>query len=111
MQTIKVMKLTSGDTIVANVRPHKKEEYIIIEDPVQFIMSYSDNIGRLVASSWLQTEETIFEIEKSNVVASANPNSMLLEYYSHSLEEIQQQNDYDESLEELLIEYGSETIH
>lgn len=111
MQSIKVMKLTSGDTIVANVRPHKREEYVIIEDPVQFTMSYDNNISRLIASSWLQTDETRFEIEKNNIVATAKPNNLLLEYYTQSLEDMNNIEDYEESLEEMFLDIDDATIH
>ena len=110
MQQIKVLKLTSGDTIVANVLPHNKEGFVVIEDPVQFTLSPLNNINRLIATPWLQTDETRFEIEKVNIVASAKPNNLLLEYYTQSLEEIQQLDEFEESVEEMFLDYG-DTIH
>lgn len=105
------MKLTSGDTIVANVRPHNKEEYLVIEDPVQFTISHDNNVTRLIASSWLQTDETYFEIEKNNIVAAAKPNNVLLEYYNQSLEDMQNIEDDDESFEEIFLDVDDVTIH
>lgn len=87
---IRVIKLTSGDTIVAKLTK-TNDTYVQIDDPVQFTMMYRGNgEGSLVAQQWLETDETSFSIHKMQIVADATPNDMLKDYYFSSLEEIYQ---------------------
>jgi len=87
---IRVIKLTSGDTIVAKLTK-TNDTYVQIDDPVQFTMMYKGNgEGSLVAQQWLETDETSFSIHKMQIVADATPNDMLKDYYFSSLEEIYQ---------------------
>lgn len=105
--SIKVIKLTSGDTIVAALTHIKNASYVRIDNPVQFTMIYKGNSeGNLVASQWLETDETTFSIERSQIVASADPNDMLRNYYFSSLEEINTEIEND-----ILLEVESGTLH
>ena len=87
--SIKVIKLTSGDTIVASLTQNEKTSQVQIDNPVQFTMMYrGGGEGSLVAQQWLETDETSFTVHKMQIVAAAEPNDMLKDYYFSSLEEI-----------------------
>ena len=90
---IRVIKLTSGDTIVAKLTKFDdRRPFVQIDDPVQFTMMYQGNgNGSLVAQQWLETDETSFSIHKMQIVADATQNDMLKDYYFSSLEEIYQE--------------------
>ena len=106
---IKVLKLTSGDTIVAKLTKFNDQRpFVQIDDPVQFTMMYrGGSEGSLVAQQWIETNETCFTIDKIQIVAEAEPNDMLKDYYLSSLEEINEI--FDE--EDLLINYYSDILH
>ena len=105
---IRVIKLTSGDTIVAKLSKFSdKSQYVQVDDPVQFTMMYKgEGEGSLVAQQWLETDETSFSIHKMQIVAEAEPNDMLKDYYFSSLEEI-----YEEVEDSILTEFESKTCH
>lgn len=105
---IKVIKLTSGDTIVAKLTKNsERDQYVQIDDPVQFTMMYrGGGEGSLVAQQWLETDETSFSIHSMQIVAAAEPNDMLKDYYFSSLEEI-----YEGAEEDLLSNFEGGLIH
>lgn len=105
---IRVIKLTSGDTIVAKLTKFNDQRpFVQVDDPVQFTMMYRGNgEGSLVAQQWLETDETSFSIHKMQIVADATPNDMLKDYYFSSLEEINQ--NYEENF---LDDFESEILH
>lgn len=105
---IRVIKLTSGDTIVAKLTKFNDQRpFVQVDDPVQFTMMYQGGSqGSLVAQQWLETDETSFSIHKMQIVADAEPNDMLKDYYFSSLEEINQ--NYEENF---LDDFESEILH
>ena len=106
-QGLKVLKLTSGDTIVGECSTKRQSSVVKVDYPVQFTMMYQGNgNGSLVAQQWLETDETSFSIHKMQIVADAEPNDMLKDYYFSSLEEINQ--DYEENF---LDDFESEVLH
>ena len=108
-QGIKVLKLTSGDTIVGDCSAKKSSSMIQIDNPVQFTMMYrGTGEGTLVAQQWLETDEKSFTIHKMQIVAEAEPNDMLKDYYYSSLEDI---NSEYETEEDLLVDWDNIQIH
>ena len=108
---IKVIKLTSGDTVVAKLTKLSNQgPYVQLDDPVQFTMMYrGGGEGSLVAQQWLETDETSFKVPRHHLVAVADPNDMLKEYYYSSLEEITAEPEDD--IVSALINYDGETFH
>jgi len=107
---IRVIKLTSGDTIVAKLTRNDASPYVQIQDPIQFTLVHkSDNEGNLVASAWLETEETSFSLHKMQIVADAEPNQMLKSYYTYSLEEVH--HELSDIEEEFFNDFEINTIH
>ncbi len=108
-QGIKVLKLTSGDTIVGDCSAKKSSSMIQIDSQMSVVMMYQGGgQGSLVAQQWLETDETSFSIHKMQIVAEAEPNDMLKEYYYSSLEDI---NSEYETEEDLLVDWDNIQIH
>lgn len=113
-QGLKVLKLTSGDTIVGECSTKRASTIVQVNHPVQFNMMYRGNgEGTLVAQQWLETDEKSFSIHKMQIVAVAEPNEMLKEYYKNSLEDLSQIYEEEfESLDELIdFDEAKQTIH
>ena len=86
---LKVLKLTSGETIVGKIYIKKDTPFIKVEDPVQFTMMWGGRqSGTLVASKWVESDETAFNIAMHNIIATANPNEMLRDYYANASDDI-----------------------
>ena len=113
-QGLKVLKLTSGDTIVGNCTTKKSSTAVQVNDPVQFTMMYRGRgEGTLVAQQWLETDETSFTIHKMQIVAIAEPNDMLKDYYKNSLEDLSviYEEDYADIEELINFSLDKQTIH
>lgn len=112
---IKVMKLTSGDTIVAHCETRKSSSFVKITDPVQFTMIYNGGgAGTMVAQQWLETDDKEFTIHKMQLVAVAEPNAVLKEYYKDSLKDINElplDQELDEIEEYINFDTIKQTIH
>lgn len=108
---IKVIKLSSGDTVVADLTFLQNEgPFVRLDNPVQFTMMYGGRSdGTLVAQQWLETEETSFKIPRHHLVAVAEPNEMLKDYYYSSLEEITAES--EEDILSALINFDGTTYH
>ena len=69
--------------------------------------------GTLVAQQWLETDEKSFTIHKMQIVAVAEPNAMLKDYYRNSLEDLSilHEEEFDD-LEDLIeLDMYNQTIH
>lgn len=113
-QGLKVLKLTSGDTIVGDCSTKKSSSVVQVNDPVLFTMMYKGSgEGTLVAQQWLETDEKSFTIHKMQIVAVAEPNAMLRDYYRNSLEDLSvlHEEEFDD-LEDLIeFDIDKQTIH
>ena len=113
-QGLKVLKLTSGDTIVGKCSTKKSSPSVQINEPVQFQMMYrGGSEGTLVAQQWLETDEKIFHVHKMQIVAVAEPNEMLREYYENSLKDlsVMYEEDFDDIEELIDLNVDKLTIH
>ena len=114
-QGLKVLKLTSGDTIVGDCKTKKSSSIVQVDEPVQFTMIYKGlGEGTLVAQQWLETDEKSFSIHKMQIVAVAEPNDMLKEYYKNSLKDLSVIYEEEYSDIEELIDFDinqNKTIH
>lgn len=94
MNDIRVIKLVSGETIVAKTA--FTPSFIQILEPIQFTVVSNEGRGRLVASEWMMSEQTTFKLRKDHIVAMAEPTEMLLEYYQNSVHHLNSDDDEDE---------------
>lgn len=98
-QNIRVIKLSSGDTLVADFKMVKDHNppYVVLTNPVAFeIVPNRDGVGTMFAQKWLQTDDKVFTIPFMHIVTTAQPNEMILDYYAESLTEIEEADAYEE---------------
>ena len=116
MEDIKVLKLVSGETIVALTT--RGDSYIKVDNPIEFrIVASRGGYGSMIASEWLQTEQTSFKIKGDHIVAMAPPTKMLLEYYFNTINEINEPDETEQeyiermTIESFIANTGTVTIH
>lgn len=115
MEDIKVLKLVSGETIVALTT--RDTGFIKIENPIQFTVVSRGGYGSMVASEWMQTDQTSFKLRNDHIVALAEPTDLLLEYYfntiNHMNEPEETEDEYIERMaaEAFIANTGMVTIH
>jgi len=100
MDDIKVLKLVSGETIVALTT--RGESFIKVENPIEFTVVTRDGYGSMVASQWLQTDQKSFKLRGDHIVAMAQPTEMLLEYYFNTINELNEPEESEEESIELM---------
>lgn len=116
MEDIKVLKLVSGETIVALTTAG--DSFIQVKEPIQFTVVSRGGYGSMVASEWLQTEQSSFKLRKDHIVAMAQPTELLLEYYFNTInamnEPEQPEEPEDEYIQRFIMNQGGNspsTIH
>ena len=105
-ENLRVMKLVSGDTIVASLdMKNSSIDSVRIHNPIQFTMMYSgESEGTMVAQSWLETDETMFNLNVDHIVAAALPAQTLKDYYIKNLKSIQEMIQENVSVEDYIEE-------
>ena len=83
-----ILKLVSGETIIADVNTSTKENHINVTDPLVLRTGIDDD-NRMVMSmyKWMETAQTTFTIEKSHVILRAAPSEPIIDYYNEVLED------------------------
>lgn len=112
MNNIKVLKLVSGETIVADIESN--DTSIIISKPIQFtLVPKGSGAGTLMASEWIQTEEEVFTLRCDHVVAIASPTESLRGFYLKSVNEFVSDKTQQKILENLIqeLDIKSTMIH
>lgn len=103
MEDVRVLKLVSGETIVASTKP--TETFVKVVDPIQFTVVSRGGYGTMMASEWLQTNQNSFKIKRDHIVAMAYPTEMMLDYYFNSVNEIANQENEEETSEEFVNQF------
>lgn len=115
MEDIKVLKLVSGETIVALTT--RGDSFVKVENPIEFRVVSRGGYGSMVASEWLQTEQTSFKLRGDHIVAMAQPTEMLLEYYFNTINQLNEPEETEEeyiermAAEAFIANTGMVTIH
>lgn len=82
---LRIMKLVSGETIVAVLEDVTENDYIVI-NPMQMEMTVNSyNRPAIIAQEWVVSQTNIFKISKSHVIVSSVPSEMMQGYYASSL--------------------------
>jgi hypothetical protein len=107
-----ILKLVSGESIIADVTTSSKQNYINVTDPL-ILRTGIDDDNRMVISmyKWVETAQTTFTIENSHIILRAAPTESIIDYYNEVLED---DKDFfeDEEFEELSFEKNySSSVH
>lgn len=82
---LRIMKLVSGETIVAVLEDVTENDYIVV-NPMQMEMTVNSyNQPAMIAQEWVVSQTNIFKISKSHVIVSSVPSEMMQGYYASSL--------------------------
>lgn len=112
MDILKILKLVSGETIVAFIK--ESEEGITINKPIQFtLVPRGQGAGTLMASEWIQSDEEVFTLKHDHIVAKANPTDTLKSFYLKSINEFVSDKSNQRVLDNLIqdFEIKSSSIH
>ena len=108
-----VLKLTSGETIIADV-VSKGSADVIVSNPM-LVRNGINEENKLVVTllKWIETEQPSVTIGQQHVITTAHPSRFLLSYYNEVLD-FELQEDQDESLYEdytVTSEMSNTTLH
>ena len=90
-----IIKLTSGDTIIANIVSSDKN--LKVSNPM-LIKHGIDDENRLVVTliKWMETEVDAITIFSDHVVSLAPPSSFLAHYYDQTVQDDDEDFDFEE---------------
>lgn len=100
MHELAIIKLITGETLICNMRYIKDENYVMIKDPLQFSLNASQTGSSLIASKWIETDQTEFKIKTWHIVAAATPSLYIEEIYLESIADLNEQQEVDENQSE-----------
>lgn len=107
-----ILKLVSGETIIADVTPSSTPNAIKVSNPM-LIRSGIDDDSRLIMSMmrWMETDQEEHTIATDHVIIQASPTKTIVEYY----EEVKDNEEmyFEDEDEELTTNFGdySNSVH
>ena len=82
-----ILKLVSGETIIADVTTSSKENHINVTNPLTLRTGIDDD-NRMVMSmyNWVETAQTTFVVDESHVIVRVSPTPSVIDYYNEVLD-------------------------
>lgn len=102
MHEIAILKLITGETLICEMSYTKDEKYVSIKNPLRFSLSAKQSGSSLIASKWIESDQTEFKIKTWHIVAAAEPSLYIEEIYHESIADLEahgneQENNQDNS--------------
>jgi len=97
-QLVKIMRLSSGEEIVSKITEQEHVRSVSVENPLK-IITYPQRTSRgieeqLSLQRWVHfTDNTIFEIPKSQILAMGTASIGLSKFYNYCVEKIHKEPD------------------
>jgi hypothetical protein len=97
-QLVKIMRLSSGEEIVSKITEQEHVRSVSVENPLK-IITYPQRTSRgieeqLSLQRWVHfTDNTIFEIPKSQILAMGTASIGLSKFYNYFVEKIHKEPD------------------
>lgn len=88
MHEIAILKLITGETVICEMSYTKDEKYVSIKNPLQFSLRAKHSGSSLVASKWIESDQTEFKIKTWHIVAAAEPSVYIEEIYHESIADL-----------------------
>ena len=88
--TVQMIKLTSGETVVADV-VEEKPNSLIVTNPLEIKTEHSGRSrGTLIAMQWLPLfeDENYMTIQKMHIIGMATASDEMIEYYVNAIDNI-----------------------
>ena len=115
---IRLLKLITGETIIADVELDKLKKNATLKQPLIFsILNRSDGSVSMMATKWVESMFTTHRIKTYHIVANVMPSESMHQLYNESIEDLEnssydfneeQQTTQDEFDE--LVDYMSDII-
>tara|TARA_E500000318_G_scaffold95898_1_gene95912 strand:- start:205 stop:585 length:381 start_codon:yes stop_codon:yes gene_type:complete len=115
---IRLLKLITGETIIADVELDKLKKNATLKQPLIFsILNRSDGSVSMMATKWVESMFTTHRIKTYHIVANVMPSESMHQLYNESIEDLEnssydfneeQQTKQDEFDE--LVDYMSDII-
>jgi len=97
---IRLLKLITGETIIADVELDKLKKNATLKQPLIFsILNKSDGSVSMMATKWVESMFTTHKIKTYHIVANVQPSESMYQLYTESLEDLENES-YDYSNEE-----------
>jgi hypothetical protein len=101
MHELAIIKLITGETLICKMSLTKDKNYVLIVNPLQLALKSNQSGSSLVASKWIETDETEFKVKAWHIIAAAEPSLYIKEIYDESMEELNDyEQDYDDDIAE-----------
>ena len=115
LQGVKIVRLQSGEDIIASIIEDNESEMIMLDNPMHLIFKRTSQGTMMVMLPWLPIElikDNIATIYSSDVLTIVEPKDALVEYYGNMIntEQLKQMRDNTmvENLKEALDDSGEE---
>jgi hypothetical protein len=113
MQEIKIVRLNTGEDIIASVYGGEHEGGYIMSEPMTIDFRTRGQNSAVVMGFWLPTQLTevneVF-IRIDNIMCMLSPNKEFLEYYINSLDKLKRIKDVENSVEGMSDDEATETL-
>jgi hypothetical protein len=101
MHELAIIKLITGETLICKMSLTKDKNYVLIVNPLQLALNSNQSGSSLVASKWIETDQTEFKVKTWHIVAAAEPSLYIKEIYDESMEELNdREQDYNDDIAE-----------
>jgi hypothetical protein len=113
MQEIKIVRLNTGEDIIASVYGGELEGGYIMSEPMSIDFQTRGQNSAVVMGYWLPTQLTevneVF-IKTENIMCIMEPNKDFLDYYTNSLKNLKRLKDVENSVESMTDDQVTETL-
>ena len=101
LQGVKIVRLQSGEDIIASIIEDNESEMIMLDNPMHLIFKRTSQGTMMVMLPWLPIElikDNIATIYSSDVLTIVDPKDALVEYYGNMINTEQLKNMRDDTL-------------
>ena len=101
LQGVKIVRLQSGEDIIASIIEDNESEMIMLDNPMHLIFKRTSQGTMMVMLPWLPIElikDNIATIYSSDVLTIVEPKDALVEYYGNMINTEQLKNMRDDTL-------------
>jgi len=92
---INILKLITGETVIADVEYDKLKKHATLNHPLIFNIQYKQTGGAsMVATKWIESKKTSHKIKTYHIIAADKPTQMMEDLY---VESVQDMIEYDAS--------------
>jgi|SaaInl5LU_22_DNA_1037371.scaffolds.fasta_scaffold36877_2 hypothetical protein len=87
---IKILKLITGETVMADIKLDKLKKHATLRQPLVFTTQYnSSGTVSMVATKWIESNHLSHRIKTYHIVAAVVPTEMMEQLYIESVEEME----------------------